>query len=359
MAQQHRLIIGAYTEELPHVAGRADGVLGAAYDPRTGSVGPVTVLAPARNPSYVALSADTSHLYAVNETARFEGQPGGGITAFARDPGTGALRQLSTRSSGGEAPAHLAIGQGGRHLIVANYDSGSLTAVAIEPDGSLGAQLAHVQHAGSSVHPERQAGPHPHMACPVPGTRDVLVTDLGLDAVLTYELADAGLAERPGTRFAAPPGTGPRHIALHPDGRHVFVVGELGSTVLTLLREDGQFILVDVEPTLPPGYAGASLAGAIRVTADGRFVLVSNRGHDSIAMLRFDAADSALALVHVQSASGRAPRDFCLTPEGDRLIVANQDSHQLVVLDIDPDKPELRPLSATSAPSPSCLVFAP
>jgi 6-phosphogluconolactonase len=361
---QHRLIIGAYTEHMPFVDGKADGVLGATYDPAAGtaataaSIGAVTVLARMRNPSYVALSADGRHLYAVNETAEFEGQPGGGVTAFARDPEAGTLRQLNVRSSAGEAPAHLALSQDGRFLLVANYDSGSLTAIVIEPDGSLGAQHAHVQHAGSSVNPQRQAGPHVHMVCPVPGTHDVLVTDLGMDAVMTYELTDAGLTERPGTRFAAPPGTGPRHIVLHPDGRHVFVVGELSSTVLTLRREGGLLVLADVEPTLPPGFSGSSLAGAIRLTPDGQFVLASNRGHDSIAMLRFDAADSALALVHVQSASGRGPRDFCLTPEGDRLIVANQDSDNLVVMDLDEATPQLRPVSAAAAPTPSCVLVA-
>jgi 6-phosphogluconolactonase len=355
----HRLLVGTYTETLPHVTGTADGILGATYDPRTGAVSDVTVLARTRNPSYLAVDQDGRHVYAVNETHTFEDQPGGGVTAFARDPATGALSQLSSRSSEGVAPCFLAVD--GRVLLVANYDSGSMTAVSIEPDARLGPELARVQHQGSSVNPDRQAGPHVHMVSPDPVSGDILVSDLGLDAVLTYQLTQSGLTERPGTRFAAPPGTGPRHIAFHPDGQHLFVVCELASVVLTLRRADGQLVLAHVASTLPPGAESGppNLAGAIRVTPSGRYVLVSNRGQDSVVMLRFDAEAPALTLAHAQPSGGAGPRDFCLTPESDRLIIAHQDSSNLVVMDLDEDRAELRPRSATEAPTPSSVLFAP
>lgn len=355
----HTLLIGTYTETLPHVTGTAAGILGATYDPLTGSVRDVAVLARTRNPSYLAVGPDGRHVYAVNETHRFAGHPGGGVTAFARDPGTGALRELNFVSSGGEAPCFVSMD--GRVVLVANYDSGSVTAIALDPDGSLGPGHATVQHAGSSVNPERQEGPHVHMAIPDPVTGDALVVDLGQDAVLTYQLGDSGLAERPGTRFAAPPGAGPRHIAFHPDGQHLFVVCELGNVVLTLRRADGKLVLAHVASTLPADAQSGSptLAGAIRVTPSGRHVLVSNRGHDSMVMLRFDAETPALTLVHAQPSGGACPRDFCLTPEADRLIIAHQDSSNLVVMDVDEDRAELRPVSTTEAPTPSSVVFAP
>jgi 6-phosphogluconolactonase len=355
----HSLLIGTYTETLPHVTGTAAGILGATYDPLTGSVRDVAVLARTRNPSYLAVGPDGRRVYAVNETHRFAGQPGGGVTAFARDPGIGALRELNFVSSGGEAPCFVSMD--GRVVLVANYDSGSVTAIALEPDGSLGPGHATVQHAGSSVNAERQEGPHVHMAIPDPVTGDALVVDLGQDAVLTYQLGDSGLAERPGTRFAVPPGAGPRHIAFHPDGQHLFVVCELGNVVLTLRRADGKLVLAHVASTLPPGAESGppTLAGAIRVTPSGRYVLVSNRGHDSMVMLRFDAETPALTLVHAQPSGGACPRDFCLTPEADRLIIAHQDSHNLVIMDLDEDRAELRPVSTTAAPTPSSVVFAP
>ena len=356
----HNLLIGTYTETLDFVTGNADGVTGAVYDPRTGQVHDVTVLAPTRNPSFLALDADGTRLYAVNETHTFSGQPGGGLTAFARDLRTGALRQLNTRSSAGVAPCYLSVD--GRDLLVANYDSGSVTAIALQPDGSLGPQHGHDQHAGSSVHPERQAGPHVHMACPDPVTGDVLVVDLGMDAIFTYQLTEAGLTERPGTRFAAPPGAGPRHIAFHPDGQHLFVVCELGSVVLTLRRAaGGRLDLAHVASTLPAGAESgpANLAGGIRVTPSGRHVLVSNRGQDSLVMLRFDPGTPSLTLVHSQPSGGECPRDFCLTPEADRVIVAHQDSRDLVVMDLSEDPAQLTLVSRTEVPTPSCVLFAP
>jgi 6-phosphogluconolactonase len=361
VTHEHSLIIGAYTEELPHVKGQAAGILGATYDPATGRIRPVIVLARTRNPSYVTVSPAGGFVYAVNETAEFAGQSGGGVTAFARDPRAGTLTELNSRTSSGDAPCHLAISQDGRFLLVANYESGSVTVIAIEADGSLGREHAHVQHAGSSVNPERQAGPHAHMAYPdpKPGSHDVFVTDLGQDAVLTYELTDSGLTGRPLSRFSAPPGAGPRHLAFHPDGQHVFLVCELGSIVLTLRRDGGRLVLRDATSTLPPGGVPGSLAGAVRVTPSGRHVLVSNRGHDSIAMLAFDPAGPSVTLVHSQPSVGAAPRDFCLTPEGNRLIVAHQDGHSLVVMQIDEDAPSLRQLSQTEAPSPSSVAFAP
>lgn len=153
-----RLIIGTYTEDLPHVSGQADGVLGAAYDPATGTIGAVTVLARCRNPSFAAIGADGTSVYVVNETASFAGQPGGGITAYARRPDTGALRELGARSSGGAAPCQLAIDPSGRALLVANYEGGSVLAASIEPDGSLGPESS----AGSSTPgpaPTRSARP--------------------------------------------------------------------------------------------------------------------------------------------------------------------------------------------------------
>jgi 6-phosphogluconolactonase len=348
---EHSLIIGAYTETLPFVTGVSAGLLGATYDPRTGALGPVTVLARTRNPSYATVNPAGDRVYVVNETTDFAGQPGGGLTAFARDPATGQLRELGSRSSLGDAPCFLSIDPASGALFTANYNSGSLTAVALEPDGSLGARHWHVQHEGSSLDPDRQSSAHVHMTTPEPGTSNVLATDLGMDAIMTYRLTDDGLAEQPGA--------GPRHLAFHPDGQHVFLVCELGSVVLTLRRTGDTLTLVHNASTLPSGFSGQTLAGAVRVSPSGEYVYASNRGHDSIAMFRFDPAAATLTLVHVEPCGGNAPRDFNLTPEGDRLIVANQDSHSLVVLDIDESAETLRPVAQVEAPSPSCVVFAP
>jgi 6-phosphogluconolactonase len=353
------LIVGTYTEQLPHVDGQAEGILSCRFE--SGTIGPVRLLAATRNPSFLTLSADGRNLYAVNETVEFEGHPGGGVTAFARDPSTGELTLLSTRSSNGVEPAHLELDPTGRFLLVANYRSGSVSVFSLEADGSLSAETDHDQHAGSSVHPVRQTGPHAHMIMFDPITGDVLVPDLGLDAIFVYTLSSAGkLTEHPDRRIGTKRGAGPRHLAFHPDGTHLFVLNELDNTVVVLQRAGDSFKTIHVASTLPAGFTGHSQAAAIRVSPSGRTVLASNRGEasDTIALLRFDADHGSLELVDSVSSSGREPREFIFSPDGRFVIVADQDSDALVVMEFSDDEPRLSQISSVSAPTPVCLKIA-
>jgi len=355
------LIIGTYTEQLPHVDGKADGILAARFDPGSGRIGPVTSLAAARNPSYLAVSASGDNVYAVNETVDFEDQPGGGITAYARDRRTGDLTRLNARATVGKSPCHVALDRTGRFALTANYgvDEGSVTVYRIEPDGRLGDITDHVKLTGSGPNPVRQAESHAHMIASDPVTGDILVPNLGSDTVLVYTLdRDGRLAPKAAATVAAVPGAGPRHLAFHPDGRHLFIVNELDSTVSALRREDDHFVVTDRVPTWPAGAGGQNLAGAIRVTPSGRHVLVSNRGHDSLAVLRFDPGSSALSLVGLTSNAGECPRDFTLTPDGRYVIVAGQDNDQLTSYEFNDDTGALRLLHSAVAPTPVCLVLA-
>lgn len=191
------LVIGTYTRREESCDGRPSGILAASYEGT--SVAGLTALAELPNPSWVTATADGGYLYAVAETADFAGRPGGGVAAYARDPTAGAVMLLNAVSSGGAAPAHLELDPSERFVIVANYDSGSVSVFAREASGRLGAMTCHVQHQGSSVHPVRQASPHPHQICFDPVTGDLFVPDLGIDAVLSYRLSEDGiLSELPG-----------------------------------------------------------------------------------------------------------------------------------------------------------------
>ena len=351
-----QLIIGTYTERLPHVTGTADGILACSY--ADGTVGDPRLLARARNPSWVTISAPGRNVYAVHETLDFEGEAAGGITAYRRDPATGALTVLGSRASAGLAPAHLAL-YGGALVIVANYESGSVAAYAVDERGGLGDLTGHVQHSGSSVDPDRQTGPHAHMIGVDPETGRVLVPDLGLDAVLSYQVSPVGeLSERAAERIVTRAGAGPRHLAFHPDAGYLFLLNEMDSTLVALRRDGTRFVQTDVESTLPESCTDHSEAAAVRVSATGRHVFASNRGFDSIAMFRLDRASGTLTLEHVEPTLGGEPRDICQTPDGKYLLVANQDTHSIVSFAIDEDKSTLRPVSATDVPSPVCLVFA-
>ena len=355
------LIIGTYTEQLPHVDGKAEGILTASFDPASGRIGPVTSLAGARNPSYLATSASGENLYAVHETVTFEDQPGGGISAYARDPGTGQLTPLNTRSTLGDSPCHVALDRSGRFVLNANFgvDAGSVTVHRIEPDGRLGDMTDHVEHVGSGPDPVRQATSHVHMIASDPVTDDILVSDLGSDTVFVYALDQEGrLSPKAAANLEAVPGSGPRHLAFHPDARHLFIVNELDSTICTLRREGDRFVVTDQVSTRAADAVGQNLTGAIRVTPSGRHVLVSNRGDDSLAVLRFDPGAATLSLVGVTPDVGECPRDFIVTPDARHVIVASQDGDQLGSYEFDDTAGTLRHLHFAAAPTPVCLVLA-
>jgi 6-phosphogluconolactonase len=395
-----QLIIGAYTEELPHVKGVAAGVLRAEYDPATGRIGRVTLLAPARNPSYVALAPGGAALYAVAETMSFESVPGGGVAALSRDAVTGTLTPLGTAPSGGAAPAYVTLDPSGTVLLVANYEGGSVAAFPLGPDGGLAAGPVVVQHTDERVSrvgtdPGRQDGPHPHMVGFDPRTGDVLVSDLGLDAIIRYRLASSApagsappgsapagsappgsapagsasagpaLTRHPGGPLALRPGTGPRHLAFHPGGEFMFVTGELANTVTTFRRRGDGFELAGTVAATPAeaatmtAPAPRNYPAAVRVTPSGRHVLVSNRGADSVSMFRFDPDTAELILVATAPSGGTTPRDAQLDPAGAHLILANTDSHTLAVLRVDEGTPALRPVGGADAASPSSVLVVP
>jgi 6-phosphogluconolactonase len=332
------------------VIGSRAGILGAGTGLR--------VLAELPNPSWVTATPDGRYLYAVAETKQFAGRPGGGVAAYARDPAAGALTLLNTVSSGGAEPAHLSLDRSGRFVVVANYGSGSVAVFARESGGRLGAMTGHVQHHGSGADPYRQEGPHPHMICLDPVTGDVLVPDLGLDAVFCYRLDDSGtLTERPEARINGPAGAGPRHLAFHPDGLHLFLVNELDSTLVVLRRDGSRFVSTGAVSTVPAGFTGETYPSAVRVTASGRSVLTANRGHDTIAMFSFDQAAGKLTPALLVPCAGHWPRDFIITLS--RLHVANQRGSTLAVFDFDEERPSLRYVSATVVPEPACLCLLP
>jgi 6-phosphogluconolactonase len=352
-----QLVIGTYTERLPHVNGKAEGILTADFDPASGAIGAPRTVARARNPSYLAVSADGRNVYAVSETE----SPGGGVAAYARDPGTGGLTLLNTAPSLGPAPCFVSLDRAGRFVLVANYgtEAGSVTVYEAGPHGRLGELTGHVRHHGSGPDPVRQGGPHAHMIVSDPVTGTVLAADLGADAVLAYRLdAAGGLTPDDAARLPAEPGAGPRHLAFHPDESHLFVVNELDNTVCVLRRANGQFTTVGRVSTLPAGEDRPSLAAAIRVTPSGQHVLVSNRGHDSIAVYRFIPARSALVLLGHAATPGAAPRDLLVTPDGRRVIVACQDSDLLASYPFDDSAGALGEPACVTVPTPVCLALS-
>lgn len=338
--------IGTYT------GAKSKGIYVSRLDPATGALRAPELAAELPSPSFLAVHPTKPYLYAVNEVSTFAGKATGAVSAFRIDRASGRLTALNQQSSGGAGPAHLTVDKTGRNVLVANYGGGSVSVLPIAEDGQLQPATAFVQHAGSSVNPQRQKEPHAHAIVVDPSNQFAYVPDLGLDKVMIYRLAaDKGTLTPGEPAFAAvAPGSGPRHIAFHPGGRYAYVINEMLCTVAAFSRDAKSGGLTELQTisSLPPGQAvqpGYSTAEII-VHPSGRFVYGSNRGHDSLSVFAIDAASGKLTFVENQPTQGRTPRGFNIDPTGTFLIAGNQQSDSVVVFRIDAKSGRLTPAGA-------------
>lgn len=349
---RHRVFVGSYgPRDAPtiHIC-VLDETVGALHV--TGSATGIT------NPSFLVVSASGHHLYAVSETGRSGDGPPGAVHAF-RIVTSGAdveLVALNHQASGGDHPCHLAIDASGRWLAVSNYGTGSVTVLPIRHDGTLGEIASLQRHDGSGPN-VRQDGPHAHAASFSPDGRFLLAADLGIDRVLVSEFhPDSGSLRRHGEAVSRA-GAGPRHMAFHPDGAHLFVVNELDNTVTLYDWDTRAGVLRErcTVSTLPPG-APDNIAADVRVSTDGRYVYVSNRGHDSVAVFDFDR--SRLIRVAVRSCGGSWPRGLGLGPGGHHLLAANERADAVAVLPLLEGGADLgTPTSEIGIERPTCVAF--
>lgn len=351
------LYIGTYTDDK-----RSKGIYLMRLSRRTGAMTIVGVAAETTNPSFVALSPDGSTLFAVNEVGDVDGHPAGAVAAFARDATSQGLRALGGASTSGAAPCYVSTDRTGRFLFAANYGSGSVVMFPIHPDGTIGAQAALVQHHGHGPDAERQEGPHAHCVIPDPSNRFVLVADLGIDRIMVYRFdAQSGtLNTSTAAQGMLAPGSGPRHLAFHPGGRVLYVTNELSSTV-TAFRYDPDTGSLSELQTVPAVSGATTVRNApadIHLHPSGRFLYMSNRGHNSIAVFAIDPTTAKLAPVQLASTEGDWPRNFAIDPSGDFLLVANQRSDSIHSFRIDATTGRLTSTGhGVTLPSPVCVRF--
>ena len=271
----------------------------------------------------------------------------------------GALRALNRQSARGTAACYLDVDATGKTVLVANYASGSVASLPVREDGSLGAAVSFFQHSGKSADPARKDGPHAHCLVVSPDNRFAYAADLGLDQVLCYRL-DAAKAEL--SANAVPfvrtlPGAGPRHLTFHPNGRHVYVINELGNSVTRFDYDAASGVLQERQtiPTVPEGFSGKSYCADLKITPDGRFLYGTNRGHDSIAAYRL-SPDGSMALIGVEPSLGKGPQNLLIAPGGKLLLCANMPGNNVAVFQIDAETGRFAPVGPPlPLPSPSCI----
>ncbi|MFF8831476.1 lactonase family protein [Streptomyces sp. NPDC015131] len=335
--------MGSYTSN----GGR--GVTVAAVDPRTGEPVVTGASDAVTDPSFLALAPGGDVLYAVSETEE------GAVAAFDVT-GRVPVPLGQPAPVRGAHPAHLTLAHG--HALTANYGSGSVSALPLGPDGAPRPASGVLRHRGAGPHPERQAGPHAHQVVADPAGRWVLSVDLGTDSVRVVGLDPATGELTPHGETALRAGSGPRHLAFHPAGGHLYVLAELSPT-LTVCRwdaETGGLVPLGETPLLPNGAEGQAYPSGIVAAPDGRFLYAAVRGADLITVLAVGDPGRARVVAAVPC-GGRWPRDLALDPEGGRLYVANERSGDVTWFTVDPETGVPLREGAIAAPAASCVIL--
>src|SRR6266702_2678014 len=303
--RRYLVYVGTYTTKT-----NSKGIYAYSYDAGTGKFKALGVAAETADPSFLAVHPSGKYLYAVNEIGEFNGEKSGAVSAFLIDRRTGKLKLLNQVASRGAGPCHISLDKTGNYILVANYDSGTVAVFPVQKDGQLGKYTGFAPNAGVKLKP----------------------------------------------------GAGPRHAAFHPGGRFFYVTSELNSTV-TVYSYDakgGTLHELQVVSTLPKDFSGENDTAEIAVHPSGKFLYVSNRGRDSIAVFAIDPVKGKLTPVADIATQGKTPRNFAIDPTGKYLLAANQRSNDIVVFKIDPATGALTLTGQViEVPSPVDIAFLP
>lgn len=338
----YELLVGSYT------AGSSEGIYRLQFDSRTGQFqGKPVLAAKAANPSWLTVSKDQKRLFVVNENGPGQKDAVGRVSSYAIDPKNHQLTLINQVQSLGNEPTHSSVAADGRHLFVANYSvledpGGSLAILPVDATGKLSAPVQLSGHPASRVNPQRQASNHVHAVVSSPDGKYVFANDLGADKIFVYRYDPKANHELPLTpadpaSVALPPGSGPRHLLFSADGKHAWLTTEMSAQVAVFDYADGKLTqtqLVDFAAGQPVSdKAGA----ALHASRDGKFLYVSNRGTaNQIIVFGVDPATAHLTELQRRSVEGDHPREFSLDPSGKFLLIANQKSNEIVVVERDP-----------------------
>lgn len=356
MTEQQRLLVfaGSYAEA------EDSGVYVYAFDEQLGTLTRTDEHGGLKNPTFLNVDRDRSLLYAISETVNDSGSKVGEAAVFAIDASNGTLELLNRKITVDSTTCHIQRDASSRYLTVTSYHGGMIGLFGLSEDGtSIGEKLDVQQHVGSSQHPDRQDRPHPHSSFYSPDGRYLLVSDLGLDQIITYAIDEAEGTLVRQSAVSLHPGAGPRHLAFHPNGKFVFVINEIDSTVTSFAydAENGKLTTKETVSTLPADYNHENSCAEISVSADGKFLYGSNRGHDSIVVYAINEETGSLSLLQHISVEGGHPRHFALTPSGNYLLAANRDTNNITILKVDKESGKLTSTGNSATVSkPVCVI---
>jgi 6-phosphogluconolactonase len=353
------LFAGTYTDDK---GSTSQGIYAYRWDADAGALELVGLAAATVNPNFLTLSPDRRYLYAANDVDDYRGAKSGSISCFAVEGSSGKLKAINSVSSEGGGPCKITVDFTGKAAFVANYDGGSAASFRVLKKGALSKAVSSFHYSGHGADAERQAAAHTHCTTVSPDNRYVLVNDLGLDRIFVYHLdpQTAQLTANDPPFYQALAGSGPRSFTFHPSGKWAYSLNEIANTVdvLTWDAERGTLTRLQNISTLPEGFAGVNTAGTVAVDSAGRFLYASNRGDNSVAVFSISDGDGTLKPVQHVDSGGQTPRFFTLDPGNQWLLVANQESSNIVVFARNTRSGLLTPNGKQYPLShPVCLVF--
>lgn len=334
---EYFLYAGSYT------AGTSKGIYAWRFNEKSGALTSLGLVAQTAQPAHVWVAPNGKHLYSVNWETE------GGVSAYAIDGKTGALTFLNKVSSHGAQPNQVVVDPSGRVAVTVNYTSGTVAAYRLEPDGKLGEAFWVGRHTGKPLS-DKQPGPKAHGIQFSKDNRFLFIAELGLDRVYSYRFD----AAKPEVTPSEPPfvnthaGAGPRRLQLSPDGKFLYVDHETDSEVSVFAVDGGKLTEIQTVSTLPAGTATRNTTAEIIIDAAGRYLYVSNRGHDSIAVFAIDRANGRLTLKENVPSGGRTPRNIRFDPTGNWFFAANENSGNLTEFKVDKTSGHLTPSGVTA-----------
>lgn len=356
-AREYVALVGTYT------GGESRGIYVVRLDGETGAVSQPELAAELSNPEFLALHPNGRFVYALTQVAMADGKNSGAVAAFEVDPANGRLTPLNVEATGQGSLTHLAVDASGRMVIAASYGAGYVVSFPIANDGRVGPKTSLISQTGPlGPNSGRQDKPHPHSVTLSPDSRLAFVADLGVDRVFAYRLKpeDGSIAPHDPAYVTIEPGAGPRHTAFSPDASSFYVLNELVGTV-SAFRYDaarGAAEFLHNASASPEGYTGRNSASEIRMHPTGRFVYAANRGHNGIAVYSRSPDTGALTPVEIIPTGGENPRNFALTPDGEWLLCAHQNTNNLTVFKVDAATGRLTATKHTAlVPKGVCVLF--
>ncbi|MDO4903346.1 MAG: lactonase family protein [Limosilactobacillus sp.] len=335
-----QFLIGTYTKK------ESKGAYMVTLDTDKGELKDVELAIPSQKPAYLQVGPK-QRVYAIKQV-----DDQAGVASY--NMVDGKAETISTFLEEGPAPAYVGLDEQRHLLYSANYHTAKTQVFKVAEDGAL-TLVDSVTHQGETGPEPEQDAPHAHYADLTPDQR-LIVCDLGMDLIVVYDVSDEGKLTAV-SRFKFEPGFGTRHLIFHPNGKYVYVLGELSSklAVLKYNDADASFEHLQTIKTIPADWTAHNGAAAIRMSKDGKFIYTSNRGENTIAVFEVQAD---FTVKHIQSISteGDFPRDFNLSSDESYLVASNQNTDNLTLYKRDAETGKLTMVQKdVKCPEPVCV----